>query len=73
MAVTKINIKKVNSDKYDKKRGKWGTCFMYSVEYKWTKKEIKLMTTSILTVSVSYKKPQLIFNISTFTQGFKTK
>src|SRR3546814_3532771 len=54
-AVTKISIKKVNKDKYDIKRGKCGSCDMYSIEFKCTNVEIVKKTTNITKVKKSTK------------------
>lgn len=64
-AVTKISIKKVNNDKYDINLGKWGSCSIYSVEYKWTKKDINVTITSIIAVKLSKQKDQCNSNEST--------
>ena len=37
--LTKINIKKVNKDKYPRNRFRSGSWCIYSIEYKWTLKE----------------------------------
>ena len=61
LLVTNISIKKVNNDKYDIKRGRCGSSDIYSIEYKWTKVEIKVTTKSITAVNLSNKKDQLTF------------
>lgn len=52
-AVTKTSIKPVNKDKYPAKRPLCGSEAIYSMEYKWTKLEIVVTTTSITHVIVS--------------------
>ena len=47
LLVTKISIKKVNSDKYDINRGRCGSSDIYSIEYKCTKLEMKVTTNNI--------------------------
>ena len=39
-AVTRISLKKVKKERYDLNRGRWGSCPIYSVEYRWTRVEI---------------------------------
>ena len=56
LLVTKISIKKVNSDKYDINRGRCGSSDIYSIEYKCTKLEMKVTTNNITPVSLSNKK-----------------
>lgn len=58
LLVTKISIKKVNSDKYDINRGRCGSSDIYSIEYKCTKLEMKVTTNNITPVSLSNKKDQ---------------
>jgi hypothetical protein len=67
--VTKINIKKVNKERYDIKRAKCGSCPIYSVEYKCTNLEMDVTTTNITTVSVSNIKPQATTKSSDSIQG----
>lgn len=52
-AVTKIIIKKVNNEIYDRNRTIWGSSDIYDVENKCTKNEIEVITTSMTTVNVS--------------------
>src|SRR6185312_3027573 len=69
-AVTKINIKNVNNDKYDINRGKCGSCDIYSIEYRCTNVEIEQTTTNITTVKESNKKPNDTLNSSEFTHEY---
>jgi hypothetical protein len=66
-------MKNVNSDKYDIKRAKWGSCLIYSVEYKWTRLEIDVTTTSITTVNLSKVKPHATTKSSDSIQGINWK
>lgn len=68
-ADNKINIKKVNKDRYDKKRIKCGSSIIYSIEYKCTKKEIKTTTNIIVTDTLSNQKAQLTRNNSIRNQS----
>lgn len=54
----------MNKDKYDIKRGKWGSSAIYSVEYKCTSVEINVTTKSIITVSWSKQKDQFISKVA---------
>jgi len=68
-AVTKINIKNVKKERYDIKRGRCGSCPIYSVEYKCTKLEIEVTTINITAVSVSKRKPHLRLYVSVIIHG----
>ena len=57
-AVTNKSIKPVNNERYDIKRLKWGSPFIYSVEYKWTKDEIPETTINIVVDNESKVKLQ---------------
>lgn len=50
----------MNNERYDINLGRCGSSPIYSVEYKWTKNEIKVTTKSIITVNLSKQKDQLI-------------
>lgn len=54
-------------------RGRWGSSSRYPIEYQWTKKEIELITTSIVAVNASNKKAQSIWTKSEQIQGLKYK
>ena len=60
-AVTKISIKKVNKDKKLINLHKKGSFAIYSIEYKWTKKEIQHIINNIIHVKLSNNKPKFKF------------
>ena len=68
-AVTNKSIKPVKSDKYDIKRVKCGSPFIYSVEYKWTKEETPETTINITVDNASKQKPQLTTKSSEVNHG----
>ncbi len=61
-------MKKVNKDKYDINLGKWGSCDIYSIEYKCTNEETKVTTIHITTVKLSNKNPQFTNKTYELTQ-----
>ena len=60
-------MKKVNNDRYDIKRGKCGSCAIYSIEYKCSNDEINVTTIHMIRVKLSNIKPQLTSKASDFT------
>ena len=48
----------MNKDKYDINLGRWGSCDMYSIEYKCTSDETEVTTQHIITVKLSNWNPQ---------------
>jgi hypothetical protein len=68
LEVTSMSIKKVNSDKYDIKRSRWGSPSIYAIEYRCTRKDIKVTTRSIIAVKLSKQKDHSIFKESTQIQ-----
>lgn len=50
---TKINIKKVNNERYDIKRVKCGSLYMYTHEYKCTQNDTVVTTINITVVNAS--------------------
>ena len=67
--VTRISINPVNKDKYDMNLDWWGSPFIYSVEYKWTREETPETTINIVVESESKQKPQFTTKRSEDNQG----
>lgn len=68
---TNKSIKNVNNDKYDIKRDKKGSVYMYALEYKWTTLATVVTTKNIIAVKLSYLRVKSIGNSLIFNQDHK--